>query len=50
MRLDTKVTKLALDKSMHSSSLVVAGRKAEDMGTDPHVLKFGVFKYFLFIF
>lgn len=43
MKLGAKVKKLVFNKNMDSPLLVVAGRKAEDMGTDPHVVKFGVF-------
>lgn len=38
-----RAEKLAFAKNMKSPSLVVAGRKAEDMGTNPHLVKFGVF-------
>ena len=46
MRLGARVKKLAFNKNMDSPSLVVAGRKVEDMGTDPYMVKFGVFKFF----
>lgn len=42
MRSGAKEKGLAFNNSMDSSSLVVAGRKAENMGTDPQVVESGV--------
>ena len=53
MKLDeisAKVRRLAFHKSLGSSSLVVAGRKAEDMDTGPQVVKCTFFMLIFFFF